>query len=47
VSKDVRQGWIVLISEDEQQATEALQFLPLYPFWTTELIPANAPALGQ
>jgi muconolactone delta-isomerase len=47
VSKDVRQGWIILVSEDEQQATESLQSLPLYPFWTTELIPVNAPALGQ
>ncbi len=47
VSKDVKQGWLVFTSEDENSVTGALESLPLYPFWSTEIVAVNTPSLGS
>jgi muconolactone delta-isomerase len=46
VSKDVKQGWLVFASEDANSVIKALESLPLYPFWSTELVLVNTPPLG-
>ena len=43
ISKDVQQGWLVFNSDDEHQVRAATESLPLYPFWTTDLVNINSP----
>jgi muconolactone delta-isomerase len=46
VSHDVQQGWLIFSSEDKDRVIQAMQSLPLYPFWFTEVVSVNTPSLG-
>ena len=46
ISNDVKQGWLVFASEDANSVSNALESLPLYSFWSTELVLVNTLSLG-